>query len=59
MIPDLAGLTVAEARELIGNAGLTLQESQGTELADDEVIRDQTPGPGATLPEGSIVQVDT
>jgi hypothetical protein len=33
-------------------------EMQGTELADDEVIRDQIPGPGATLLEGSIIQID-
>ncbi len=59
IIPDLVGLTVAEARGLIGDAGLPLQGSQGTELADDGVIRDQIPGPGATLPKGSIVQVDT
>lgn len=55
VVPDLNGLTVAEARKTLLDQGFELVSD--SELKDEDIIKDQIPKQGASLMEGSTIRV--
>jgi beta-lactam-binding protein with PASTA domain len=58
-VPNVVGLSAADAATQLGNAGLVpiQREQTVTDPADDGVVVDQRPGAGATLDEGAEVVI--
>lgn len=60
-VPDLTGMTRAEAADLVAGLGLTLRRAQGGGRYDDKVpvghIVRQTPDPSTVVKRGSSVEV--
>ncbi|MDH3539048.1 MAG: PASTA domain-containing protein [Acidimicrobiia bacterium] len=55
-VPDLSGLTLAEARRLLADAGLDLQ-ALGDDI-DSAIVMAQEPAAGVEVDEGTAVTVD-
>ncbi len=55
-VPDLSGRTLAEARQLLTDAGLDL-EALGSDI-DSAIVMAQEPAAGVDVEEGSVVTVD-
>jgi hypothetical protein len=55
-VPDLSGLTLADARSLLADAGLDVVALPGD--IDSAIVVAQEPAPGIEVDEGSVVTVD-
>lgn len=55
VVPELNGLTIAEARKTLLDQGFELVSD--SELKDEDIIKDQIPKQGASLMEGSTIRV--
>lgn len=60
-VPDLQGMTEAEARSALGAVNLNLRVATGTQPvadpAQDGLVVDQVPDPGVTVDQGSTITV--
>lgn len=55
VVPELNGLTIAEARKTLLDQGFELVSD--SQLKDEDIIKDQIPKQGASLMEGSTIRV--
>ncbi|NNC92695.1 MAG: PASTA domain-containing protein, partial [Acidimicrobiia bacterium] len=55
-VPELSGLTLAEAKALLGDAGLEVLALPGD--IDDAIVMAQEPAAGAEVDEGTVITVD-